>query len=156
MHCSASATGSNAMVSTASRAWASFERSGFPAFLLDEAHTFDDHRFIDRLQHVVERQAGDRHGGQRLHLDAGLAGDFDFGCDADAGGYCDSAKSTVAFVMASGWQSGISSCVRFAAMMPAMRAAPSTSPFLAFAALDQSQRFWLHGDEALGDGACAP
>src|SRR6476659_1944395 len=32
---------------------------------------------------------------------------------------------------ASGWHSGISSCVLFAAMMPAMRAAPSTSPFLA-------------------------
>ena len=33
--------------------------------------------------------------------------------------------------MASGWQSGISSCVFLAAMMPAMRAAASTSPFLA-------------------------
>src|ERR1700752_277920 len=32
---------------------------------------------------------------------------------------------------ASGWQSGISSEVRLAAMMPAMRAVPSTSPFLA-------------------------
>src|SRR5262249_45124462 len=32
---------------------------------------------------------------------------------------------------ASGWQRGISSEVRFAAMMPAMRAVPSTSPFLA-------------------------
>ena len=31
----------------------------------------------------------------------------------------------------SGWQSGISSWVRFAAMMPASRAVPSTSPFLA-------------------------
>src|SRR5665213_2742588 len=31
----------------------------------------------------------------------------------------------------SGWQSGISSCVRLAAMIPAMRAAPTTSPFLA-------------------------
>src|SRR5262249_29945078 len=32
---------------------------------------------------------------------------------------------------ASGWQSGMSSCVFLPAMMPAMRAAPSTSPFLA-------------------------
>src|ERR1700716_3867965 len=39
--------------------------------------------------------------------------------------------SIAILVMASGWQSGISSCVFFAAMMPAMRAAPSTSPFLA-------------------------
>src|SRR5215211_1388117 len=39
--------------------------------------------------------------------------------------------STVTCEIGSGWQSGISSCVRLAAMMPAMRAAPSTSPFLA-------------------------
>src|SRR6478736_3535710 len=39
--------------------------------------------------------------------------------------------STVTFDSASGWQSGISSAVRLAAMMPAMRAVPSTSPFLA-------------------------
>src|SRR5579871_3836355 len=30
-----------------------------------------------------------------------------------------------------GWQSGISSCVRLAAMIPAIRAVPTTSPFLA-------------------------
>src|SRR5262245_858757 len=40
-----------------------------------------------------------------------------------------------------GWQSGISSCVRFAAMMPAMRAAPSTSPFLALPASTRSRVF---------------
>ncbi len=39
--------------------------------------------------------------------------------------------STSTLVMASGWHSGISSCVRLAARIPAMRAAPSTSPFLA-------------------------
>src|SRR3954449_1450381 len=39
--------------------------------------------------------------------------------------------STVTFDSARGWQSGISSAVRLAAMMPAMRAVPSTSPFLA-------------------------
>src|SRR3954469_8179787 len=39
--------------------------------------------------------------------------------------------STVPFDSARGWQSGISSAVRLAAMMPAMRAVPSTSPFLA-------------------------
>src|SRR3954454_16996305 len=39
--------------------------------------------------------------------------------------------STVTFDSASGWHSGISSEVRLAAMMPAMRAVPSTSPFLA-------------------------
>src|SRR5882724_9552653 len=39
--------------------------------------------------------------------------------------------SSVTFDSASGWHSGIRSEVRFAAMMPAIRAAPSTSPFLA-------------------------
>src|SRR4051812_46552885 len=39
--------------------------------------------------------------------------------------------STSTLVSASGWHNGISSCVFFAAMMPAMRAAPSTSPFFA-------------------------
>src|SRR5262245_47362163 len=43
----------------------------------------------------------------------------------------EASNSTVAFVIASGWQSGINSCVFFAAMMPAMRAVASTSPFLA-------------------------
>ncbi len=42
---------------------------------------------------------------------------------------------------ASGWQSGISSWVRFAAMMPAMRAAPSTSPFLALPLSTRSSVF---------------
>src|SRR5262245_30261735 len=40
-----------------------------------------------------------------------------------------------------GWQSGISSCVRFAAMMAATRAAPSTSPFLALPASTRSRVF---------------
>src|SRR3981189_3268384 len=39
--------------------------------------------------------------------------------------------SSVTFDSANGWHSGIRSDVRLAAMMPAMRAVPSTSPFLA-------------------------
>ena len=38
-------------------------------------------------------------------------------------------KSTLTFVRGSGWHSGMSSLVRLVAMMPAMRATPSTSPF---------------------------
>src|SRR5947209_3994595 len=41
-------------------------------------------------------------------------------------------RSTLIFMRDSGWQSGISSCVFFAAMMPAMRATANTSPFLAW------------------------
>ena len=33
-----------------------------------------DHPLVDRLRHVVDRQRGNRRGGQRLHLDAGLRG----------------------------------------------------------------------------------
>ena len=40
-----------------------------------------------------------------------------------------SLKSTLTFVSGSGWHSGMSSLVRLVAMMPAMRATPSTSPF---------------------------
>src|SRR5262245_52190971 len=43
--------------------------------------------------------------------------------------------------MGSGWQSGISLWVGFAAMMPAMRAAPSTSPFLALPSSTRSSVF---------------
>ncbi len=37
-------------------------------------------------------------------------------------------------------------------MMPAMRAAPSTSPFLALPATDHRQRLRLHRRQAFGDG----
>src|SRR5437879_8301706 len=47
------------------------------------------------------------------------------------GSFLSGVMSRVTFDSASGWQSGISSEVRLAAMMPAMRAVPSTSPFLA-------------------------
>ena len=43
------------------------------AALGDEPDAFDAHGPVDRLDHVVDRQAGDRDGGEGLHLDAGLA-----------------------------------------------------------------------------------
>src|SRR5215831_2690776 len=49
--------------------------------------------------------------------------------------------STAMFETGRGWQSGTNSCVRFAAMMPAMRAAPSTSPFFALPARTRSRVF---------------
>ena len=53
-----------------------------------------------------------------------------------------SLKSTLTFVRGSGWHSGMSSLVRLVAMIPAMRATPSTSPFFHGAA--------LHSGECLG------
>src|SRR5262244_3137175 len=57
------------------------------------------------------------------------------------GGLPSASMSTAMFETGRGWQRGINSCVRFAAMMPAMRAAPSTSPFLALPASTTSRVF---------------
>ena len=43
------------------------------------------HAAVDGLHHVVDGEAGDRDGGQRLHLDAGLAGDLHRCGHVDAG-----------------------------------------------------------------------
>ena len=44
-----------------------------------EFHPGDPHGLVHRLAHVVNRQCRDGHRGQRLHLDAGLRGDFSRG-----------------------------------------------------------------------------
>src|SRR5690606_7750658 len=46
----------------------------FAAGLGQQADTFDPHVLLRGLEHVVNGQAGGRDGGQRLHLDSGLAG----------------------------------------------------------------------------------
>src|SRR6185437_8603416 len=51
--------------------------AGLAAALFQKADALDAHAFLDRLDHVVDGQARDRHGGQRLHLDPGLAVDLD-------------------------------------------------------------------------------
>ena len=43
------------------------------AALFDQMNALDAHAALGRLHHVVDREARDRHGGERLHLDAGLA-----------------------------------------------------------------------------------
>ena len=47
---------------------------------------FDANAALDRLDHVVDRQTRDRHRGQRLHLDAGRAGDLDSGAHHEGRG----------------------------------------------------------------------
>src|SRR5579862_1364290 len=47
------------------------------AALFDEPNAFDAHAAFDRFDHVVDREAGDRDRGERFHLDAGFAGNFD-------------------------------------------------------------------------------
>ena len=125
-----------------SRAWASataeratqrrLEAPGLAAVLERQTRIADHHAAVDRLQHVVDGQRRDRDRGQRLHLDAGRAGGRRRGAsivDAPAAASARGRPSTA--VSASGWQSGISSAVRLAAMIPASRATPSTSPLAA-------------------------
>ena len=50
-----------------------------------EAHALDAHAAVDRLGHVVDREAGDGDGGQRLHLDAGRADAARLRPDREAG-----------------------------------------------------------------------
>ena len=63
-----------------------------------------------------------------------------------------SSKSTATRVIGSGWHSGISSAVRLAAWIAAMRATPITSPFFGAARRDQRKRRRLHPDRAAGRG----
>jgi hypothetical protein len=53
----------------------------------DEADVGELCAALDGLQHVVERESGDRDRGQRLHLDAGRAGRGDRLMRAWSGGF---------------------------------------------------------------------
>src|ERR687884_1719164 len=63
----ASSTGRRLMLSRLRRVGA-----GTAAALLEEADALDAHGAVGGLHHVINGEAGDRDGGQRLHLDAGL------------------------------------------------------------------------------------
>ena len=58
---------------------------GLAALFLNEMNAFDADAALGRLDHVVDREARDRHRGQRLHLDTGWARDLD-GSANDAAG----------------------------------------------------------------------
>src|SRR5262245_24635800 len=55
------------------------------AALLDEPDRLDAHAALERLGHVVDGEAGDRHRRERLHLDAGASGHLGGGADGEAG-----------------------------------------------------------------------
>src|SRR6476661_6375117 len=53
-----------------------FVVAGLAAALFHQMDVLDAHAALDRLDHVVDGEAGDRGRHQGLHLDAGLAGDL--------------------------------------------------------------------------------
>src|SRR5260370_12665085 len=55
------------------------------AALLEQADALDAHATLERLDHVVDGQAGDGDRGQRFHLDPGRPSDFDAGAHPEAG-----------------------------------------------------------------------
>src|SRR5262245_12746392 len=77
---SASATGISAMVSLRR-----LEVPGFAALLFDQADALDADAAVRGLHHVVDREAADRDGRQRLHFDAGRTGHLDGRAHATAG-----------------------------------------------------------------------
>src|SRR5262245_65414015 len=80
----ASVTLSKAMKGLAAKC-AGLESAGAATGLLDQPDTGEGHGTVDRLHHVVNGEAGDRHRGQRLYLHAGLCLDLGGRLDLDAG-----------------------------------------------------------------------
>src|SRR5262245_24081845 len=66
------------------RAFERFREGGLA--LLDQPHALDGRRSVEALDHVVDRQGGHGHGGQRLHLDPGPGGGLHRGPQADLPG----------------------------------------------------------------------
>ena len=83
----------------------------------------DRHPLVDGLRHVVHGQRGYRDCHEGLHLDSGLRRRLGRASIETASS--STSSSTSICVRGSGWQSGISSAVRLAAMIPASLAVTS-------------------------------
>ena len=95
--------------------------------LLDQ-RDLERHLLVDRLRHVVDRERRHRRRRERLHLDARSA-QSSRPTRRSRPASPTIRSSTPTCDSGSGWQSGISSAVRFAAMIPASCAVVSASPF---------------------------
>ena len=104
-------------------------KSRLPPVLREQAHRADLDVVRQRLAHVVDRERGGGGAHERFHLDAGLVMHGHVADDADACRRAASAMSTEQRSSASGWQNGMISCVRLAAMTPATMAVSNTGPF---------------------------
>ena len=126
-----------------------------PPLFLAQADALDAHAAVGGLHHVVDR-SGRRRRRRSAPPSRRRSGPTPSpsAVTRTPGSASSRTQSTVTLESSSGWQSGISSWVRLAAMMPASRAVPSTSPFLASPGADQRQRLGLHHDGALGDRRC--
>jgi hypothetical protein len=94
-------------------------------------HALDRDAALDALAHVVERQRRDAGRGHGLHLHAGRATQVTWLSTRNES--LPSAEiSTPTELSDSGWQRGIRRGVSLAAMIPAIRATASTSPFRPF------------------------
>ena len=89
-----------------------------PPLLASSRTALDRRPAVGALDHVVDRQRRDGGGDQGLHLDAGAVDRLDRRRDADAPARRVGLESTRRRVVCTGWQSGMSSGVRFAARMP--------------------------------------
>src|SRR5207237_1778379 len=58
-------------------------RPGLSTGLLDKTHIGQGRSALDGLEHVIEREPGDRDRGERLHLHAGARARRDRGLDLD-------------------------------------------------------------------------
>ena len=131
--------------------------NGAPAAgLLHQAHAGDGHLVRQRLAHVVDGERGDARPGERFHLDAGAVMHADAAAHHDLVAACARSRSGTARCP-SGWQNGMSSWVRLAAMTPAMMAVSNTGPFLVRWPLARSaSRHRARQLQArLGDARCA-
>ena len=97
---------------------------------------------------MVRQATADR--GQGLHLDAGLGRGLRARRHDQRGARLVRGDLDLTLESGIGWQSGISSAVRLAAMIPAISAAARTLPFFASPASAQRQRFGRHAHAALG------
>ena len=116
---------SDALPQTISTSGSRPDQSCRPPDFSSSSDLGDLHAALYPLDHVVDRERRHRRRGHRLHLHAGLGARARLGLDLHPRRHVDGTSTNES---GKGWQSGISSAVRLAAWMPAIRAVPITSP----------------------------
>jgi hypothetical protein len=102
------------------------EVPALPAGLFEQVEILDFDGFVERFEHVVNRERGHRGGRERFHFHAGLPGGG--GVAMMRTPFFSTAASTSAWVSISGMAQRNQLGTRLAAAMPAMRAISSGLP----------------------------